>query len=230
MKLTLATWNIRHGLGVDEKIDLSRTANIVRATGCDILFLQEVDFRLGRSDDAEQAREVAERLGMSHVFHANFGSPPQFGMGNAILSRSPLYFTCNKGLRYTGEPRGLLMATTEVANTQMTLMCTHWGLTAEQRVLQAEDCAAAVAATHGAGFIAGDWNCTPESPEFQYLTANTTLTDLPLRRPTYPMAVPTVSIDSILATQNVSVLRTKYGYTDASDHGIVVVEVEISPN
>jgi hypothetical protein len=44
------------------------------------------------------------------------------------------------------------------------------------------------------------------------------------------MAVPTVSIDSILATQNVSVLRTKYGYTDASDHGIVVVEVEISPN
>jgi endonuclease/exonuclease/phosphatase family metal-dependent hydrolase len=63
--------------------------------GADVILLCEAGWRLKRSDGREFAAELAEGLGMSFAFMAEFGIPRSSGpmrafMGNAILSSRPL--------------------------------------------------------------------------------------------------------------------------------------------
>src|SRR5690625_2353926 len=70
----VATFNIRHGLGPDERVDLARTADEIRALGAEVVGLQEVDVGFGpRSDHDDQAARLGELLGMRALFGAADG-------------------------------------------------------------------------------------------------------------------------------------------------------------
>lgn len=75
--LTVATYNIHHGAGADEVLDLERIARVVKDTGADVVGLQEVDRHWSsRSNFVDQANWLAERLDMHVAYGANLDLEP----------------------------------------------------------------------------------------------------------------------------------------------------------
>lgn len=86
--LRIACYNIRAARGMDNRIDLQRTAEVLRRFDADVILLQEVDMGTKRSGEVFQATELGKMLGM----HAYFAKAMNYGggeYGNAILSKLP---------------------------------------------------------------------------------------------------------------------------------------------
>lgn len=99
MKITIGTYNIQFGRGLDMKFDLGRTASDV--AGADIVAFQEVAQNWERNDGEDQAAGLAERLGFNYVFGSGFNvaATPKGGsgpdnrrrtFGNMVASRWPI--------------------------------------------------------------------------------------------------------------------------------------------
>lgn len=107
--LRIASYNIRHGRGSDDMLDLARTANVLRTLTPDIVGLQEVDDRVERSGRVNEAEWLGRSLGMQHAFGAFM--PYQGGeYGLAILSRYPIESHTAIRLPDGNEPRVALLA------------------------------------------------------------------------------------------------------------------------
>ena len=85
-ELNLMTYNIRHGAGMDGKIDYDRTAAVIRGVNPDVVALQEVDSATQRCYGKYVGQELATRTHMIPTFGAaiNFQGG-KYGVG--ILSR-----------------------------------------------------------------------------------------------------------------------------------------------
>lgn len=68
MNLKVVTWNIRHGLGTDNKQDISRIADELLKTDADIYAIQEVDICANRSNGIDQVAYLSKRLDMPGYF------------------------------------------------------------------------------------------------------------------------------------------------------------------
>jgi endonuclease/exonuclease/phosphatase family metal-dependent hydrolase len=73
MTLKVISWNIRHGLGLDGKQDISRIADELLKRDADIYAIQEVDIDTRRSGRVNQLEYLSERLGMEGHFTRFFG-------------------------------------------------------------------------------------------------------------------------------------------------------------
>ena len=120
MHLTLLSYNIHGGVGLDGVLDLERIAEVVDDSGADVVALQEVDrFRREQSAFEDQPGALAQRLGMHLAYAANLDDEPahpgapRAQYGTALLSRLPLESSTNTLLPcFEGsEQRGLLEAT-----------------------------------------------------------------------------------------------------------------------
>src|SRR3954465_5753108 len=61
----LLTFNIRHGVGADDRLDLPRLAKVLQAVDADVVCLQEVDRHYGsRSEDVDQPLLLSRALDM----------------------------------------------------------------------------------------------------------------------------------------------------------------------
>ena len=108
--LTVASYNIRHGRGIDDVVALDRTAAALRALDADIIGLQEVDEAVNRSGNIDEAAFLGEELAMHYAFGAFFDyDGGRYGM--AILSRLPILESRSIRLPDGEEPRVALMAT-----------------------------------------------------------------------------------------------------------------------
>lgn len=84
LELRVLTYNIHHGRGTDGQVDLERIAEVILSTRPDLVALQEVDRRTGRTDNADQAQVLALLTGME----AHFGRAIDFDggeYGEAVL-------------------------------------------------------------------------------------------------------------------------------------------------
>lgn len=107
--LRVVSYNIKHGRGTDEAVDLDRTAAVLRALAPDIVGLQEVDNGAKRSGRVAQAEYLGRALGLHDVFGPFM--PFQGGeYGMAILSRYPVVMTTRILLPEGNEPRIALAA------------------------------------------------------------------------------------------------------------------------
>ena len=107
--LRIVSYNIRHGRGTDEQVNLARTGEVLRRLDADLIGLQEVDDRVRRSGGVPQADSLGAALGM----HAAFGAfmPYQGGRyGLGLLSRFPITRTTALRLPDGNEPRVALAA------------------------------------------------------------------------------------------------------------------------
>lgn len=107
--LTVVSYNIRHGAGVDDSVDLGRTARVLRRLDPDIVGLQEVDEKVRRSGGVDQAAELGRLLGMNHAF-GPFMDYQGGRYGMAILSKRPIVSSRSVELPEGNEPRVALAA------------------------------------------------------------------------------------------------------------------------
>lgn len=221
------TYNIRGALGMDKKRSIARIADVIRASGSQIICLQEVHQRLPWSNLTDQAKWLGERLGMRFVFQRNvsFGVG---GFGNAALSKADVITTRSHRLTSTGEPRGLLEIQFRTTEGSLTVFCTHLGLDGEERIVQAKEIATVVNATLGPKLICGDFNEDVTQPAVALLVASTGLVDASQDgSPTFCADTPTRRIDIVLCDPSIRVLRTSVTETIASDHLPVMVELAL---
>jgi len=109
----VVSYNIRHGVGMDDRLDLERTAATLRRLQPDIVALQEVDEGVGRSGRVDQPARLGELLGMEHAF-GSFMEYQGGRYGLAILSRHPIRSVTSVRLRDGNEPRVALAVVLEL--------------------------------------------------------------------------------------------------------------------
>lgn len=200
--ITVASYNIRHGRGIDDRVDLPRTAAVLRALTPDIVALQEVDHRVMRSDTVPQADSLGKLLGM----HATFGSffdyqGGEYGM--AILSRWPILATTPIRLPDGNEPRIALRADIALPDGDtIAVINVHfdWVDNDTLRVDQARALAAVLDTVSLPWLLLGDFNDTPESRTLALFTSRAVAAAKPRNnRFTFSATEPVKEIDFIFA-------------------------------
>lgn len=239
-QLTVASFNIRHGAGTDDRLDLERVAAEIERTGAEVVGLQEVDRHWGeRSQFVDQAQWLADRLGMGVVYGANLDldppapDQPRRQYGTAILTEHPIVYSRNTLLPrpQNGEQRGLLEAAIDVDGVRVRVANTHLQHnSAVERRAQTERIAALLAPVRTPVVLLGDLNAPPTAPELAPLSPR--FVDAWPRGGagdgfTYPASGPNTRIDYVLTTADVDVAAARTMPSPASDHLPVIAELEL---
>ncbi|OCA86130.1 endonuclease/exonuclease/phosphatase [Bacillus sp. FJAT-27225] len=230
------SYNIHHGEGYDGVLDLERIAKIIEVEEAELIGLQEVDNHWSeRSNFEDQAKWLAERLGMYYVYAANLDlepatdGEPRRQYGTAILSSYPILKFENHPLTKIGntEQRSLLEATIHVKGSLIRFYNTHLALTAAERERQIKEIVSITEVSEGPRVIVGDFNTVPESSEMQhmYIDYFDVFKDNP--EPTFSASKPTQRIDYIFTSTYVKTIEAEVIKTDASDHLPITAEIEI---
>jgi len=124
--LRVFVYNIQHGRGLDEEVNIERIADVIREKDPHLVALNEVDVGVERSGNIDIMELLAEYLDMEPVFGKNI--PHQGGeYGNGILTNLPLISSENLHLDMPegGEQRGLLQVEVEFNGVSIAFMTTH---------------------------------------------------------------------------------------------------------
>ncbi len=222
--MRILTYNIRRGLGADGRKSLRRIAEVIHESGADIACLQEVEQRV-RSD---QPRRLGELLEMRAEFLAALRLK-FYNFGNLVLTRYPVISSTRHFLTSEREQRGVLEVHLETHLGPLSVFCTHWGLNADERVVQAHETAALLNACDPPKILCGDLNETDDCAAVRTLINDAGLVDLaPQTGPvelTFPSDQPRFRIDYIVASLDIVVSEAGVICSLASDHRPVVVTV-----
>ncbi|TPG17194.1 endonuclease/exonuclease/phosphatase family protein [Pedococcus bigeumensis] len=238
MTLTVLSYNIHSGVGLDGVLDLDRIADVIAASGADLVALQEVDrHRRALSRFEDQPGVLAERLGCHLAYAANLDDAPahpgapRAQYGTALLSRKPLDGVANTLLPcFPGsEQRGLLEASLDVDGTALRVLGTHlqWD-TETERTTQAE----AIVATldERPTVLLGDLNTTPGSTTYTCLAGRLTDAWTVLGEGagyTFDVQPPPRRIDYVWVGGGVRAVSAQVIRSAASDHHALLVEVAL---
>lgn len=221
-------------------------ADAIAAHRPDVVSLQEVDRNTQRSGRVDQTERLAERAGLPHAI---FGPATDWAGGGeygiALLSRHPLrdvrtwplYVPTEpevpEGLR---EPRLLLSATVVPEGAAaVRVHATHFGLSPEQRAVQAREVAAAAqqSAVWAPTVVMGDLNAPPRAKELvplRRLMEDAHATVPEAERGTFPSdAAPdeaaVIDYVLLLGDHRVREARVPSGGAELSDHRPCLAEV-----
>lgn len=245
-ELTVMSYNIHTGIGADGRLDLERTADEIRASGAEVVGLQEVDVHWSsRSNFEDQAKLLAEELDMKYFFAPIYSfdplqpGEPRREYGLAILSEYPILSAENheitrlstQGSNPTPEPApGFPEVVLNVRGVKVHFYDTHLDYRADPTVrrMQVDDMLEVMAEDEGPKVLTGDLNAPPDAPELSRLfeeldDAWATQGDGPGY--TYSTNDPVKRIDYVLASPGVGVDSARVPDTIASDHLPVVVEL-----
>ncbi len=212
----LSTYNIRHGEGLDGRIDHERIGRILRKAHAEVAAIQEVDSMTRRNGGVYDLAEIGRAAGM----HATFAAAIDFQGGKygvGILSREVPLSVRRIALPGREEPRMLLVAEFK----DYVVACTHLSLHEEDRLSSIGILVAEACRWHKPFFVMGDMNDEPGSAFYarmaeHFLFVNDT-TEM-----TFPAGGPTVCIDHIALFRAPGVALSRYrtwvGDDEASDH------------
>lgn len=231
--MTAMSYNILHGVGMDKKLSVIRTAKRIHDLKPDIVGLAEVDLNCGRSGKVNQAAELGRALRM----HSAFGKfmdhdGGRYGMG--ILSKYPIVEVTSLELPAGGEPRIALMAKVQLPNDQRVLIVNvhfDWIDDDKVRFAQALKLQQHLKTVDLPIVLLGDFNDQPDSRTLK-LFADFLEADKPDGgNLTWPANKPEVEIDFIFAApaSHWSANATRVvPETVVSDHRPVVTELTLS--
>ena len=230
--VTVVSYNIHRGVGLDRRLDLDRIADVIAETAPDVVGLQEVIRERGGAT-ADQVAYLAAKLGMARVM----GETRAHGTGsygNAVLTRLPVLgaerLDLSQGAR---EPRGCLRVDLDVKGTPLHVFNCHLGLAPSERREQLEllgrfirDSARLV----GPRVLVGDFNEWHRGPITRGLRREFSSPMRRMRR-THPAMFPLFALDRIywdveLQGQEFHVHRSRLARL-ASDHLPVVLRLAV---
>lgn len=170
--LTVISYNIHYGIGMDGKYDLERIAKIISDQKPDIVGLQEIK-------DSAMAAEFGRLTGMMCVFGQSLGR--MNGYGDAILCRHPFKWVGNFSIpsasssRYQAMAIDVNLADIYGEGTEIRFINTHFDWL---KTLGSEEARQAAVEVIEKGFckdtmipsiLTGDLNATPESKTLKKL-------------------------------------------------------------
>lgn len=157
--LNVMTYNVRHGRGLDNKIDYGRIADVIRKAGVDVVAVQEVDSFTNRTGGRYTLGELAAEALMRPVFApAILLGEGKYGVG--VLSKEKPLGSRSVALPGREEDRVLLI----VEFPRYELASTHLSLTPEDALASVPLIAAEARKSNKPFIVAGDWNSHPDSP------------------------------------------------------------------
>lgn len=191
-QVTVLSYNIHHGEGVDGKIDLERIAAVIRSAKPDVVALQEVDRKTGRSGGVDQAEELARLTGLKMIFGRTIDHDAGL-YGNAVLTRLAVRRSENHPLPGS-EPRALI----EADLGEFTFFATHLDAARDEarRVEGAARINTRVTGNKSPALLAGDLNAVPGSAPMKTLAALWSIAGG--ESPTIPSREPVRQLDYIL--------------------------------
>ncbi|MEN8735682.1 MAG: exo-alpha-sialidase [Akkermansiaceae bacterium] len=199
--LKVVSYNIKHGLGMDGKLDLERVAAVIAKEDPDLVALQEVDQNCSRSGKIDQAAELGRLLKMHHRF-GKFMTFQGGEYGMAVLSRFPIEKTIRHQLPSGAEPRCALeiIVYPDGWQTPLSLIGIHHDWTeAELRVPQVKTLLENLQETKHPVILAGDFNAERDDDSLALLAAQNWKMLRTHITPTWPSAEPKVEIDFFFA-------------------------------
>ena len=233
-ELTILSYNIHHGEGLDGKIDLERIAKIISNNKADLVALQEVDRNTKRSGGVDQAKELARLTSMHHVFGRaiNYEGGEY---GQAILSRWPISLPIVHALpQKAGREQRIALFAVIDGVRGLTFTTTHLDHQIETiRVDQARALNEFFEKKQSSvSILAGDFNAAPQTEPMQILLKEWEDSASENAAPTIPAEKPTKRIDYILFRQPKAAWRVvRSEVLDepvASDHRPVLSRLQVS--
>jgi len=238
LAVRVMSFNVRHCTPVvpvgNTQPDIAATTAAIQSGVPDIVLLQELDEKTGRSNGVDQLRALSVSTGLQYY---HFGKTINYdggAYGIGLLSRYPLAEVRMVLLPHQEIPgerveqRGVLLASVKLPNGRSIRVAnTHLGLHEENRELQVAEIIKLTQESTGSLIIGGDFNVTPDDPvmaQFQaagLLPTCTTCLSI-------PSMMPNRQIDFILTQRDVKVKeRVVISGTTASDHLPIVAVLEV---
>ena len=198
----VASYNVRRGFGMDNRTNLTRTADTLRGFDADLIGLQEIDVNAERSGVQNQAWRLGQELGMHSAF-AKFLDFQGGQYGLAILSRYPIQRIERIELPEGNEPRTALAIDLLLPDdTVITAVNIHFDWVRDDgfRFQQAERLHDALSQWNRPFVLTGDFNDQPGSRTIELFRDLATEADKPMTASgTYPANKPEIEIDFIFA-------------------------------
>ena len=165
----VATFNIcKAEFGATKYKDYTKIVAAIKASGADIIGLQEVDYKTKRTGYVDQAAKIAQLAGYSHYKFFRAFDFNEGGFGVAVLSKYPISNSDQINLPSgTGEQRILARAGIRINNELINFFVTHLSYNGEPGTNRAQQFTAL--ANKIAGYsnviVTGDFN-TDHWPQF----------------------------------------------------------------
>lgn len=227
ISLRLMTYNIQHGAGMDDVVDLDRQAAVIREALPDVVGLQEVDSVVKRSGYKDEAALLGKKIGL----HATFGPAIPLTRGKygvAILSKEAPLSVRNIPLPGV-EKRTLLVCEFQ----DYVFATTHLDLEEENRLASLPIILEEAKRWEKPFFLSGDWNDTPTAKLITQIKKDFRILNKVSGNDSYTFSAsnPKSLIDYIAGYPRRAVKTVKSSQVvnapDASDHRPVVVEVTL---
>lgn len=155
---TIMSFNVRHCVGADKKLDVPRTAAVIAAAKPRFAALQEIDFKAKRSNCIDEPAELARLTGMKPTFGKTIDL--QGGEYGVMLLSAEAPLSVTKVPLPGKEPRLLLLAEFDdcvVGSTHLSVA------TEKERMDSVVIIRDAIAGIKKPVFVCGDWNARPDS-------------------------------------------------------------------
>jgi endonuclease/exonuclease/phosphatase family metal-dependent hydrolase len=217
-QVKILSYNIRNARGNDDVVDYDRISGVISRIGADCVAIQELDSATERSGGDVVLDEIAKRTNM----HATYNKSIDYkggGYGIGVLTREKPISTKAVPLPGREESRSVLF----VELDDYVIGCTHWSLTAEDRLASVAVINELVKVYEDKPvFLGGDFNAFSTSEEMTEIAKNWTITN-DVNNFTIPSDNPKRCIDYILVKNNqsfeIETLETAVeDEPDASDH------------
>ncbi|WP_293676362.1 endonuclease/exonuclease/phosphatase family protein [uncultured Phenylobacterium sp.] len=240
----IVTYNVHRCVGTDRRLDVGRIAAVLAQLNPDIVALQELDVGRRRTGRVDQAHQIAEKLAMTHHFHAALQVEEE-RYGDAILTAYPERLVKSGPLpgydRVRAlEPRGALWVEVMVEGRPVQVINTHLGLVPREQQLQASHLAGNAWLEHAdcawPAILLGDFNATASSVVYRTLTAQLQPARRLARRKspssTFPSPLPVLRIDHHFVSPGI-IVEDVFAPFDpltrsASDHLPLVMDFELT--
>jgi endonuclease/exonuclease/phosphatase family metal-dependent hydrolase len=195
--LRVASYNIKHGLGSDGRVDLERVAEVIRGLDADVVTLQEVDRGAARTGEVDQTARLAELTGLRGVF-GDFRPYDGGEYGMAVLTRLPVVAVHNHRLPQAPAPISALEVQVAAGEHVVSVVGVHLVRTPEERLAEADTLTGILAAREHPVVLAGDFNSRPGDVVLRRLRRDWLVVPKDGDRFTYPAEAPDREIDFIM--------------------------------